>query len=71
MTGVGKSYTGQLIAESLFKEGSKSKFVHKFVGSTYDFSDDKMADIFKVRKTNLDFCCFRVRTIASLLASSH
>ncbi|XP_076353004.1 torsin-1A-like [Tachypleus tridentatus] len=42
-TGVGKNYASQIIAENLYKNGMKSKFVHFFV-STRDFQfQDRVA----------------------------
>ena len=47
-TGSGKNFVAKFIAESLFKLGMNSKFVHLF-NSPYHFPDQKMADIYKLR----------------------
>ncbi|XP_037076767.1 torsin-1A-like [Pollicipes pollicipes] len=40
-TGVGKNYVSQLVADSLFKNGMQSRFVHLFVGSLdFPYSDE-------------------------------
>ncbi len=51
-TGSGKNYVAQFIAQSLFREGMKSKFVNLFI-STVDFPIDEKVDIYKVRKFQL------------------
>ena len=47
-TGSGKNFVAKFIAESLFKLGMNSKFVHLF-NSPYHFPDYKMADIYRLR----------------------
>jgi len=47
-TGAGKNFVAKFIAESLFKDGMSSKFVHLFI-STLHFPHNDMADIYKLR----------------------
>lgn len=47
-TGIGKTYVSELIANSLYAEGMKSKFVKRFYGQT-DFHDDKLIHEYKTR----------------------
>lgn len=46
-TGGGKNYVSKFIAESTYKLGMKSQYVHVFV-STVDFPHKQKADIYKV-----------------------
>jgi len=47
-TGAGKNYVSKFIAESMFKKGLKSKYVHLFI-STLHFPNEGEADIYKLR----------------------
>jgi len=47
-TGAGKNYVSKFIAESLFKKGLKSKFVHLLI-STLHFPNEGESDIYKLR----------------------
>ncbi|KRX93035.1 Torsin-1B [Trichinella pseudospiralis] len=42
----GKNYVSQFIAESIYKYGMKSTFVHYFIGG-YHFPDRKLVDVYK------------------------
>lgn len=46
-TGGGKNFVSKFIAESIFKLGMRSDFVHVFV-STVHFPHEQQADIYKV-----------------------
>nr|XP_053648331.1 torsin-1A-like [Cherax quadricarinatus] len=46
-TGGGKNYVSKFIAESMYKLGMKSQYVHVFV-STVHFPHERMADIYKL-----------------------
>jgi len=46
MTGSGKNFVSQLIAENLFKEGMKSKYVHVYVSKVH-FSEKNKVDYYK------------------------
>jgi len=46
MTGSGKNYVSQLIAENLFKEGMRSKYVHVYVSKVH-FPEKNKVDIYK------------------------
>lgn len=50
-TGGGKNYVSKFIAESIYKLGMRSRFVHVFV-STVHFPHEEKADIYKVRNIN-------------------
>ncbi|XP_041358406.1 torsin-1A-like [Gigantopelta aegis] len=45
-TGTGKNHVSSLIAQHLYKEGMKSKFVH-FISSTRDFPHETMLPVYK------------------------
>jgi len=47
-TGAGKNFVAKFVAESLYKAGMASKFVHLFI-STLHFPHAEMADIYKLR----------------------
>jgi len=47
-TGAGKNYVAKFIAESIFKSGMSSKYVHLFI-STLHFPNDAESDIYKLR----------------------
>eukprot|EP00092_Neocalanus_flemingeri_P028033 GFUD01030436.1.p1 GENE.GFUD01030436.1~~GFUD01030436.1.p1 ORF type:complete len:340 (-),score=109.62 GFUD01030436.1:69-1088(-) len=47
-TGAGKNFVAKFVAESLYKEGMASKYVHLFI-STLHFPHMEMADIYKLR----------------------
>lgn len=47
-TGAGKNYVSKFIADSLYKDGLKSKFVHLFI-STLHFPHEEESDIYKLR----------------------
>lgn len=46
-TGGGKNYVSKFIAQTIYKLGMKSQYVHMFV-STVDFPHGEKADIYKV-----------------------
>lgn len=48
MTGSGKNFVANYVAESLFKEGTKSKFVHQFL-STIHFTKDTEVQLYKMQ----------------------
>jgi len=47
-TGAGKNYVARWIAESMFKEGMSSKYVHLFI-STLHFPHQDQADLYRLR----------------------
>jgi len=47
-TGAGKNFVAKFVAESLYKTGMSSKYVHLFI-STLHFPHPEMADIYKLR----------------------
>jgi len=47
-TGAGKNFVAKFVAESLYKAGMSSKYVHLFI-STLHFPHPEMADIYKLR----------------------
>lgn len=47
-TGAGKNYVSKFVAESMFKEGMKSKFVHQFIAPLH-FPHLSEVDIYKLR----------------------
>lgn len=47
-TGAGKNYVARWIAESMFKEGMSSKYVHLFI-STLHFPHQEQADLYRLR----------------------
>ena len=46
-TGTGKNYVADQVAKSIFHNGLKSKFMHKFI-ATVDFPDPTKIDIYKI-----------------------
>ena len=46
-TGTGKNYVSKIIAESIYKEGMRSKFVH-LISSTKEFPHKDMVPLYKV-----------------------
>lgn len=48
LTGCGKNHVSQIIANNLFKEGTKSNYYHLYVGSSY--MHKKQVNEYKVRK---------------------
>jgi hypothetical protein len=51
-TGAGKNYVAKFIAESLYLEGLKSKFVQLFI-STIHFPNEEKVDEYKVATLNI------------------
>lgn len=47
MTGTGKNYVSNFIADSIFIKGTKSKYVHHFIGRMH-FSDQNKVNEYKV-----------------------
>lgn len=47
MTGTGKNYVSNFIADSIFLKGIKSKYVHHFIGRMH-FSDQSKVNEYKV-----------------------
>ncbi len=60
-TGGGKNYVARFVAESLFKEGLRSKFVHLFM-STLHFPNEELVDEYKVSRGHHhgDFSAFQL-----------
>ncbi|XP_066252157.1 torsin-1A-like [Euwallacea similis] len=46
MTGTGKNYVSKFIVDSIYKKGSKSKYVHQFIGRMH-FSEEKYVEQYK------------------------
>lgn len=69
-TGSGKNYVAKFIAESLFKQGLNSKYVHHFL-STLDFPDETREDEYKVRPKTIVYQLIETwRLIASYSLTS-
>lgn len=50
-TGVGKTFVSNIIAKSLYRNGHKSKFVHRFYGHV-DFVHENLVESYQVRTTS-------------------
>lgn len=46
-TGTGKNYVSKIIAESIYKEGMRSKYVH-LISATKEFPHKDMVPLYKV-----------------------
>lgn len=55
--GSGKNYVSKFVADSLYKYGSKSKYVHHFIGRIH-FPLEQHASRYKVFKTTKTFLLF-------------
>ena len=56
-TGTGKNYVSRIIAQHVYKEGMRSKFVH-MIASTKEFPHADMVPLYKVRSSNLSITLF-------------
>ncbi len=64
-TGGGKNYVARFVAESLYKEGLHSQFVHLFM-STLHFPNEELVDEYKVSAVVLFIYLFNQPILVSL-----